>query len=192
MNYNLGNLKDQTVKMLYQGDPSDYFNLWQTSPGNKKESLGDILRERFNYNLEKDENNNFIYASTPRDDGLPTLTAIADAYRHAATSAIISKERGKTMTNILGYGQELVDVAGKGKELIMDTKTPFTNKFNKAMDIFGDSSMDVYNNRLGLKYSGSKSDVLNALNVAFEKQLNRMKDPNYKFEENVDFRFDKR
>ena len=52
--------------------------------------------------------------------------------------------------------------------------------------------MDVYNNRLGLKYSGSKSDVLNALNVAFEKQLNRMKDPNYKFEENVDFRFDKR
>ena len=140
----------------------------------------------------KDENNNFIYASTPRDDGLPTLTAIADAYRHAATSAIVSKERGKTMTNILGYGQELVDVAGKGKELIMDTKTPFTNKFNKAMDIFGDSSMDVYNNRLGLKYSGSKSDVLNALNVAFEKQLNRMKDPNYKFEENVDFRFDKR
>ena len=52
MNYNLRNLKDQTIKMLYQGDPSDYFNLWQTSPGNNRESLGDILRERFNYNLE--------------------------------------------------------------------------------------------------------------------------------------------
>ena len=189
MNYDVGY---QTRKLLMGQDPDSFFNLWQTSPGNNRESLGDILRERFNYNLEKDENNNFIYASTPRDDGLPTLTAIADAYRHAATSAILSKERGKTMTNILGYGQELVDVAGKGKELIMDTKTPFTNKFNKAMDIFEDSSMDVYNNRLGLKYSGSKSDVLNALNVAFEKQLNRMKNPNYKFEENVDFRFDKR
>ena len=59
-------------------------------------------------------------------------------------------------------------------------------------NIFGDSSMDAYNNKLGLKYSGSKSDVLSALNIAFEKQLNRMKNPNYKFQENIDFRFDKR
>ena len=192
MNYDLGNLKDQTVKMLYQGDPSDYFDLWQTSPGNKKESLGDILRERFNYNLEKNEDNNFIYASTPRDDGLPTLTAIADAYRHAATSAIMSKDRGKFTTQMLGLGLEGMDVISRSVGVLKDGKTPFFEKFDKMGNIFGDSSMDAYNNKLGLKYSGSKSDVLSALNIAFEKQLNRMKNPSYKFQENIDFKFDKR
>ena len=119
-------------------------------------------------------------------------TAIADAYRHAATSAIMSKDRGKFTTQMLGLGLEGMDVISKSVGVLKDGKTPFFEKFDKMGNIFGDSSMDAYNNKLGLKYSGSKSDVLSALNIAFEKQLNRMKNPNYKFQENIDFRFDKR
>ena len=108
-------------------------------------------------------------------------TAIADAYRHAATSAIMSKDRGKFTTQMLGLGLEGMDVISKSVGVLKDGKTPFFEKFAKMGNIFGDSSMDAYNNKLGLKYSGSKSDVLSALNIAFEKQLNRMKNPNYKF-----------
>ena len=50
---------------------------------------------------------------------------------------------------------------------------------------------DFYNNRVGRKFSATKADALKELNKVFINQLNRMREegPNYKFKENIDFKF---
>ena len=53
------------------------------------------------------------------------------------------------------------------------------------------SGTDFYNNKVGRKFSATKSDALQQLNKVFINQLKRMKDEgtNFKFQENVDFKF---
>ena len=52
------------------------------------------------------------------------------------------------------------------------------------------SGTDIYNNKVGRKFSATKSDALKELNKVFINQLNRMREegPNYKFKENIDFK----
>ena len=117
---------------------------------------------------------------------LPKLSSVLDAYRHAVGSAIEANKRGSVVATGMGIGKEAIDAFKFGKQLITG-RSPI----NKIPTYLEATSGDMYNNRLGRKFSASRNDAMKELNKVFINQLKRMKDegPNFKFQENVDFKF---
>ena len=90
------------------------------------------------------------------------------------------------MASLLGTGKEIKDALSFGKGIITGR-----NEISNIPKYMEASGTDFYNNKVGRKFSATKSDALQQLNKVFINQLKRMKDEgtNFKFQENVDFKF---
>ena len=178
----MADIYKQTANMFGM---DEYLSAYRTKPTEDAPSL-QILLEDLGYNFARDDNNNIIGMQKSPDPNLPKLTSVLDAYRHAAFSAIESNKRGSTMAALLGTGKEIKDAFSFGKGII--TGRNEISNIPKYMDATG---TDFYNNKVGRKFSATKSDALQQLNKVFINQLKKMKEdgPNFKFTENVDFKF---
>ena len=176
------NVYKQTANALGM---NEYLSAYRTKPTDNTESFQTLL-ENLGYDFTRDDNNNLVGMQESPDPNLPKLTSVLDAYRHAAFSAIESNKRGSTMAALLGTGKEIKDAFSFGKGII--TGRNEISNIPKYMDA---TSTDFYNNKVGRKFSATKSDALQQLNKVFINQLKRMKDEgtNFKFQENVDFKF---
>ena len=163
----------------------EYLSAYRTKPTDNTPSLQTLLEE-IGYDFTKDDNNNLVGMQKSPDPNLPKLTSVLDAYRHAAFSAIEANKRGSTMATLMGVGKEGMDAFKFGKGII--TGRNEISNIPKYMDATG---TDFYNNKVGRKFSATKADALQELNKVFINQLNRMKEEgtNFKFKENVDFKF---
>ena len=172
----------QTANMLGM---DEYLSAYRTKPSDNEPSL-QILLEDLGYDFRRDNNNNIIGMQKSPDVNLPKLTSVLDAYRHAAFSAIESNKRGSTMATLLGTGKEVKDALSFGKGIITGR-----NEISNIPKYMEASGTDFYNNKIGRKFSATKSDALKELNKVFVNQLKKMKEegPNFKFRENVDFKF---
>ena len=172
----------QTDNMLGM---KEYLSAYRTKPTDDTPSLQTLL-EGLGYDFTRDDNNNLVGMQKSPDPNLPKLTSVLDAYRHAAFSAIEANKRGSTMAALMGAGKEGIDAFKFGKGVI--TGRNEISNIPKYMDATG---TDFYNNKVGRKFSATKADALQELNKVFINQLNRMKEEgtNFKFKENVDFKF---
>ena len=163
----------------------EYLSAYRTKPTDNTPSLQTLLEE-IRYDFTRDDNNNLVGMQKSPDPNLPKLTSILDAYRHAAFSAIEANKRGSTMATLMGVGKEGMDAFKFGKGIITGR-----NEIGNIPKYMEASGTDIYNNKIGRKFSATKSDALKELNKVFINQLNRMKDEgtNFKFKENVDFKF---
>ena len=163
----------------------EYLSAYRTKPTEDAPSL-QILLEDLGYNFARDDNNNIIGMQKSPDPNLPKLTSVLDAYRHAAFSAIEANKKGSIMAGAIGYGKEGMDALKFGKGLITGR-----NEIGSVPKYMEASGTDIYNNKVGRKFSATKSDALKELNKVFINQLNRMKQEvtYYKFQETVDFKF---
>ena len=163
----------------------EYISAYRTKPTDNTPSLQTLLEE-IGYDFTRDDNNNLIGMQKSPDPNLPKLTRVLDAYRHAAFSAIEANKRGSTMAALMGVGKEGMDALKFGKGVI--TGRNEISNIPKYMEATG---TDFYNNKVGRKFSATKADALQELNKVFINQLKRMKEEgtNFKFKENVDFKF---
>ena len=176
------NVYKQTANALGM---NEYLSAYRTKPTDNTESFQTLL-ENLGYDFTRDDNNNLVGMQKSPDPNLPKLTSVLDAYRHAAFSAIEANKRGSTMAKLMGVGKEGMDALKFGKGVI--TGRNEISNIPKYMDATG---TDFYNNKVGRKFSATKADALQELNKVFINQLNRMKNEgtNFKFKENVDFKF---
>ena len=163
----------------------EYLSAYRTKPTDNTPSLQTLLEE-IGYDFTRDDNNNIIGMQKSPDPNLPKLTSILDAYRHAAFSAIEANKKGSIMASTIGYAKEGMDALKFGKGLITGR-----NEIGNIPKYMEASGTDIYNNKVGRKFSATKADALQELNKVFINQLKRMKDEgtNFKFQENVDFKF---
>ena len=178
----MADIYKQTANMFGM---DEYLSAYRTKPTEDAPSL-QILLEDLGYNFARDDNNNIIGMQKSPDPNLPKLTSVLDAYRHAAFSAIEANKKGSIMAGAIGYGKEGMDALKFGKGLITGR-----NEIGNIPKYMEASGTDIYNNKVGRKFSATKSDALKELNKVFINQLNRMREegPNYKFKENIDFKF---
>ena len=163
----------------------EYLSAYRTKPTDNTPSLQTLL-EKIGYDFTRDDNNNLVGMQKSPHPNLPKLTSVLDAYRHAAFSAIEANKRGSTTAKLFGTGKEIIDAFKFGKGVI--TGRNEISNIPKYIDATG---TDFYNNKVGRKFSATKADALQELNKVFINQLNRMKEEgtNFKFKENVDFKF---
>ena len=178
----MADIYKQTANMFGM---DEYTSAYRTKPTDNTPSLQTLL-EKIGYDFTRDDDNNLVSMQKSPDPNLPKLTSVLDAYRHAAFSAIEANKRGSTMAALMGVGKEGIDALKFGKGVI--TGRNEISNIPKYMDATG---TDFYNNKVGRKFSATKADALQELNKVFINQLNRMKEegPNFKFQENVDFKF---
>ena len=178
----MADIYKQTANMFGM---DEYLSAYRTKPTEGAPSL-QILLEDLGYNFARDDNNNIIGMQKSPDPNLPKLTSVLDAYRHAAFSAIEANKKGSIMASTIGYAKEGMDALKFGKGLITGR-----NEIGSVPKYMEASGTDIYNNKVGRKFSATKSDALKELNKVFINQLNRMREegPNYKFKENIDFKF---
>ena len=178
----MADIYKQTANMFGM---DEYTSAYRTKPTDNTPSLQTLL-EKIGYDFTRDDDNNLVSMQKSPDPNLPKLTSVLDAYRHAAFSAIEANKRGSTMAALMGVGKEGMDALKFGKGVI--TGRNEISNIPKYMDATG---TDFYNNKVGRKFSATKADALQELNKVFINQLNRMKEegPNFKFQENVDFKF---
>ena len=176
------NVYKQTASALGM---SEYLSAYRTKPTDNTKSFQTLL-EDLGYDFTRDDNNNLVGMQESPDPNLPKLTSVLDAYRHAAFSAIEANKKGSIMAGAIGYGKEGMDALKFGKGLITGR-----NEIGNIPKYMEASGTDIYNNKVGRKFSATKSDALKELNKVFINQLNRMREegPNYKFKENIDFKF---
>ena len=178
----MADIYKQTASMFGM---DEYLSAYRTKPTDSTPSL-QILLQDLGYDFTRNDNNDIIGMQKSPDPNLPKLTSVLDAYRHAAFSAIEANKKGSIMAGAIGYGKEGMDALKFGKGVITGR-----NEIASIPKYMEASGTDIYNNKIGRKFSATKSDALKELNKVFINQLNRMKQegPNYKFQENVDFKF---
>ena len=178
----MADIYKQTANVLGM---DEYLSAYRTKPTDTTPSL-QILLQDLGYDFTRDDNNNIVGMQKSPDPNLPKLTSVLDAYRHAAFSAVEANKRGSVTAGAMGYGKEGMDALKFGKGLITGR-----NEIGNIPKYMQASGADIYNNKIGRKFSATKSDALKELNKVFINQLSRMKEEgtNYKFQENVDFKF---
>ena len=178
----MASASEQTAKMLGMGE---YISAYRTKPTDNDPSFQTMLEE-IGYRFDRDDKGNLEYFRKEIHPNLPKLSSVLDAYRHAVGSAIEANKRGSVVATGMGIGKEAIDAFKFGKKVITG-RSPI----NKIPTYLEATSGDMYNNRLGRKFSASKNDAMKELNKVFINQLKRMRDegPNFKFQENVDFKF---
>jgi len=168
----------QTTNMLTN---KEFLSAYREQPTSSDPAFKDLLVE-LGYNFERDKEGNLVNARVKPTENLPHLISVLDSYRHAVASAV-------TSNRYTGPGAMVLGVANEGKDVYdFLKKTKSTKGMSKVL---GESWNDMYNNKVGRRFSGAKPDAMKAINKAFIEQLKKMDQdgPNFEFTENKDFKF---